>query len=117
FILPYIEQDSLYKQISQAPGAYTDPGKNTPYGLTRVESYLCPSALTDREVTTAPHNVTPTEFIPPNTGEGPYTTHYYAINGPPARSRTPASNTPSSCSPTGRRPPTKACPWPRRGCS
>jgi prepilin-type processing-associated H-X9-DG protein len=43
---------------------------------------LCPSGLTDREVTTAPHNVTPSEFIPPTTGEGPYTTHYYGINGP-----------------------------------
>jgi prepilin-type N-terminal cleavage/methylation domain-containing protein/prepilin-type processing-associated H-X9-DG protein len=82
FILPYIEQGNLDRQISKAPGAYTDQGKNTPYGLTRVESYLCPSALTDREVTTAPHNVTPTEFIPPNTGQGPYTTHYYGLNGP-----------------------------------
>src|SRR5438477_4293140 len=82
FILPFIEQDALDRQISKAIGLYTDTGKNTPYGLTRVESFLCPSGLTDREVTTAPHNVTPSEFIPPNNGEGPYTTHYYGINGP-----------------------------------
>src|SRR5439155_25696464 len=82
FILPFIEQDALDRQISKAVGLYTDTGKNTPYGLTRVEAYLCPSGLTDREVTTAPHNVTPSEFIPPTTGEAPYTIHYYGINGP-----------------------------------
>jgi prepilin-type processing-associated H-X9-DG protein len=46
----------------------------------------------DREITSAPHNVTPSEFIPPNTGEGPYTTHYYGINGP--RGTNPSSGQP-----------------------
>ena len=90
FVLPFIEQDNLDRQISKAPGLYTDQGKNTPFGLTRVENYLCPASPVEREITTAPHNVTPSEFIPPNTGEGPYTTHYYGINGP--RGTNPASN-------------------------
>ena len=82
FILPFIEQTALFDQISKAPGAYTDAGKNTPFGLTRVAAYICPSCPIDREQTAAPHNATPSEFIPANTGEGPYTTHYYGVNGP-----------------------------------
>ncbi|MFO0811458.1 MAG: DUF1559 domain-containing protein [Gemmataceae bacterium] len=101
YILPYIEGDNLYKSISQAAGAYTDTGKNTPYGLTRVEAFLCPIGLTDREVTTAPHNVTPAEFIPANTGEGPYTIHYYGFNGPLGTNPTSGQSYPVLVLPNG----------------
>jgi prepilin-type N-terminal cleavage/methylation domain-containing protein/prepilin-type processing-associated H-X9-DG protein len=82
YILPYVEQDNLYKQISQANGAYTDVGKNDPYGLTRVPGLLCPSSPAEKMLLGAPHNVNPPDLVPPNTGEPPYTTHYYGINGP-----------------------------------
>src|SRR5262245_32155654 len=33
YVLPYAEQDNLYRSISFANGLYTDPNKNDPYGL------------------------------------------------------------------------------------
>jgi len=54
WILPYIEQDNLYKQINPTtnaiPGNLMDPAA-TPLGLlcqTRISTYLCPSDLAPR---------------------------------------------------------------------
>jgi prepilin-type N-terminal cleavage/methylation domain-containing protein/prepilin-type processing-associated H-X9-DG protein len=51
WILPYIEQDALYKQINPTataiPGILTDPA-GTPLGLlcqTRISTYICPADL------------------------------------------------------------------------
>ena len=45
YVLPFIEQESLFKSFSQAAGAYTTgTGKNNPYGLTNVKAYQCPSS-------------------------------------------------------------------------
>src|SRR5262249_29388855 len=82
YLLPYIEQDNLFKQTSQAPGDYTMTGKNDPYGLTKGVLLLCPSGTVDRMALGAPNNVTPPDLVPANTGAPPYTTHYFGVNGP-----------------------------------
>jgi prepilin-type N-terminal cleavage/methylation domain-containing protein len=81
-VLPYIEQINLYNQFNQNQGAYTQVGKNNPHGLIRMGSFLCPSSPADTMLLNAPHNVNPPDRIPQNTGASPFTTHYYALNGP-----------------------------------
>ena len=83
YVLPYIEQDNLFKLINTAPGgSYTDTGRNNPHGLVRVSTVLCPSAPADKMLLSAPNNVNGPDRVPANTGEAPYTTHYYGITGP-----------------------------------
>jgi prepilin-type processing-associated H-X9-DG protein len=84
-ILPYLEQQPLYSQISQAAGSYsstTTNNKNTPFGLTKLGGFLCSSSRVDRMAMGALDNINPPDQVPANTGEPPYTTHYYAITGP-----------------------------------
>jgi hypothetical protein len=68
-ILPYIEQDNLFKQfdLNQSHGSAT----NMPLGFVRVPIYTCPAAL-DKYLTTG------------NTSEGnsAWTTHYHGNMGP-----------------------------------
>ncbi|MCE9568363.1 MAG: DUF1559 domain-containing protein [Planctomycetes bacterium] len=82
YILPHIEQGALYSKFSQTTGPYYSSGKNDPYGTTRIDTYLCPSAVRPTMAMTAPHNVNNPDRVPTNTGVAPYTTHYYAILGP-----------------------------------
>jgi prepilin-type N-terminal cleavage/methylation domain-containing protein/prepilin-type processing-associated H-X9-DG protein len=86
-VLPFLEMDSLYRQMDQTtPGMDINiTNRNYNFGLTRVNAYLCPSALLEREGTGPTDNVNAggVDLIPPNpSGEAPYTTHYYGINGP-----------------------------------
>jgi prepilin-type N-terminal cleavage/methylation domain-containing protein len=82
-LLPYIEQDNLFKQFAQTPnGDYTTLGKNNPHGLTKIAILLCPSSPVEKMAIGAPNNVNPPDLVPANTGQPPYTTHYYGINGP-----------------------------------
>lgn len=76
-LLPYIEQQPLFDQISQAAGSYTDAGKNNPYGLQWIKTYQCPSSP-DLEKS-AKNDFAPGETV---SGQFPYTTHYYGIQGP-----------------------------------
>jgi len=86
-VLPYLEMDSLYRQMD-----HTTPGmdinianRNYNFGLTRVNAYICPSALLDRQGLgpTDNSNAGNVDLIPPTAaGEAPYTTHYYGLNGP-----------------------------------
>jgi prepilin-type processing-associated H-X9-DG protein len=75
------------------PGSYsTVPNRNNPFGLTRVKNYLCPSSTVDRMATASPPNmVNPPDLVPANTGQPPYTTHYYGVTGP--RGVNPATGT------------------------
>ncbi|MFZ9823239.1 MAG: DUF1559 domain-containing protein [Gemmataceae bacterium] len=82
-ILPYIEQDALFKKFSQATGTYLATGKYDLAVSNRIAAYLCPSQTGDGEkmilTPTPPHNVNLPEVI---NNQPPYTTHYYGIYGP-----------------------------------
>jgi type II secretory pathway pseudopilin PulG len=81
-VLPYIEQGSIASQISTVAGSYWLPGKNDPWGLTKLNFLHCPSGPLDKMSTAAGENITATDLVPANTGAAPYTTHYYGLNGP-----------------------------------
>ena len=82
YILPYIEQDNLYKRFDlTTQGAYTINGRRE-YGQERVATYLCPSSPRERPDNAGIHVGHPPEFQPPTTGTPPYTTHYYAVLAP-----------------------------------
>jgi len=78
FVLPFIEQDGLFKQISQTTGAYTSAGKNNAFGLVRMTTFLCQASSIDRMQTSAPHHVNPPDLV---NNVPPFTTHYYGITG------------------------------------
>jgi prepilin-type N-terminal cleavage/methylation domain-containing protein len=84
FILPFLEQGSLYAKFNFAVGAFngapnnTGPGKNE-NGLILVNVYQCPSGPVKKMINAAPHNVNTPEII---NGEIPYTSHYYGVMGP-----------------------------------
>jgi len=81
YILPYIEQGALFGQFSQAAYTvvpFTGAGKNNPYGLTFIPTYLCPASPQLQNDTTGA-NVQTVEFVG---GVPPYTTHYYGVMGP-----------------------------------
>lgn len=107
YILPFIEQDGLYKMIdTTTAGAYTITGRNDPHGLKRVATYLCPAATPQTEKMvlspSPPHNVNGPDQVPQNTGEAPYTVHYYGMTGP--RGTNPQTGQPypqSSCTHDG----------------
>jgi prepilin-type N-terminal cleavage/methylation domain-containing protein/prepilin-type processing-associated H-X9-DG protein len=86
-VLPYLEMDSLYRQMDHTtPGRnHTITNRNNPFGLTRVNAYLCPSAVLERQGRgpTDNSNAGTTDLIPPTAaGQPAYTTHYYGLNGP-----------------------------------
>ncbi len=83
YILPFIEQDNLYKQFNlTTPGAYTIPVRRV-LGQQKVKVFLCPSSPIEKVMTGGRHTPHLPEFQPPNAnGSPPYTTHYYGILGP-----------------------------------
>jgi hypothetical protein len=82
-ILPYVEQNTLLRAIdTTTPGDYTILNRNNPNGLRRIGLYLCPSSLVEKMLLTPPNNVNPPDLVPANTGEAPYTVHYYGMTGP-----------------------------------
>ncbi|VTU01999.1 Uncharacterized protein OS=Pirellula staleyi (strain ATCC 27377 / DSM 6068 / ICPB 4128) GN=Psta_3014 PE=4 SV=1: N_methyl_2: SBP_bac_10 [Gemmataceae bacterium] len=91
YVLPFTEQGPLFDKISKATGSYSGTNKNNPYGLTRLPLYLCPTSTRDKMATDAPHHVNAPDLVPANTGEPPFTLHYYAIYGP--KGTNPATGT------------------------
>ena len=79
YLLPYIEQDNLYKQFNLASPAFTTTPGNLDLSFIKVPAYMCPSSPIDRMLLTAPNNVDAIEEIG---GQSPYTTHYYGVLGP-----------------------------------
>ncbi len=84
FLLPFIEQDNLYKRFSLAPGHYNGPPDNrgpmkNELALTKIPLYLCPSSLAETMLLADPNNVNTAELVG---GAPPYTTHYYGVMGP-----------------------------------
>jgi prepilin-type N-terminal cleavage/methylation domain-containing protein len=78
YVLPYLEQDNLFRQFPLTVGAYTAAGKNNPLGLTRVAAYLCPTSPAQRVPNGPNDSVHGPELVG---GEYPFTTHYYAVYG------------------------------------
>jgi prepilin-type N-terminal cleavage/methylation domain-containing protein len=96
-ILPYVEQDTEFKAMNTTtPGDYTIANRNNPHGLRRMGLYLCPSSPVDRMLLTAPHNANPPDLVPANTGEAPYTVHYYGMTGPRGANPTTGTAYPQS---------------------
>lgn len=84
FILPFMEQDGLYRQFSFASGPYdgagaTGPNKNIIAINNKVNMFLCPTSPVTQMVITPPSYWITTEEV---NGVPPYTTHYYGIMGP-----------------------------------
>jgi prepilin-type N-terminal cleavage/methylation domain-containing protein/prepilin-type processing-associated H-X9-DG protein len=86
FVLPYIEQDNLFRQFNRAAGAFNGAPQNrgpmkNELGLNKIPIYLCPSSPLAKMVLSPapPHNPNLPEVIG---SEVPYTTHYYGILGP-----------------------------------
>ncbi len=84
YILPFIEQDNLYKQFNFAPGTFNGPPNNTgpkrnELALNRIPQFLCPSCDIEKMLLNAPNNPDLPELI---NNEPPYTTHYYGVMGP-----------------------------------
>ena len=83
-ILPFLEQEALFRNFDLRPGAYTSggpqqTGRNGEAVRNKMAQYLCPSAGFERVQTGGPHNVHAPELID---GVPPYTTHYYGNMGP-----------------------------------
>ncbi|HVK14066.1 MAG TPA: DUF1559 domain-containing protein [Gemmataceae bacterium] len=93
-ILPFIEQDNLYKQFDQtnASVSHAIVGRNTPHGLVKIPIYQCPSSPLKEQAFGAPNNTNgPSDLIPANTGQPAAIPHYYGVNGP--RGTNPATGT------------------------
>lgn len=92
FILPYIEQGALFSQINLSNGSFTAVGKNNPHGLQRLAVYLCPSSPIERMMRRSIDFVNTPELVG---GQSPFTTHYYALNGPRGINPTTGTNYPT----------------------
>jgi prepilin-type N-terminal cleavage/methylation domain-containing protein/prepilin-type processing-associated H-X9-DG protein len=82
-ILPYIEQDNLFKQFNFGPGPFDGadgrgPGKNE-LAFNKIKLFLCPSSPAERMLLGSNDYTNPPELI---NGQPPYTTHYYGVMGP-----------------------------------
>jgi prepilin-type N-terminal cleavage/methylation domain-containing protein/prepilin-type processing-associated H-X9-DG protein len=94
-ILPYIEQDNLYRQFDQTNASFSHAitGRNTPHGLVKLPAYQCPSSPLKEQAFGAPNNSNgPSDLIPANTGQPAAIPHYYGVNGP--RGTNPTTNQP-----------------------
>jgi prepilin-type processing-associated H-X9-DG protein len=94
FILPYIEQDNLFRQFNRAAGAFNGAPDNrgpmrNELALNKITMYLCPSSPVQKMVLTPspPHNVNTPEII---LNQVVFTNHYYGVMGP--KGTNPVSN-------------------------
>ena len=81
-ILAFIEQDNLFKQFDQINPSvnHNITGRNIPYGLQKINVYLCPSSPLTEQAFGAPNNSNPTgDQI---NGQPAAIPHYYGVNGP-----------------------------------
>jgi prepilin-type processing-associated H-X9-DG protein len=77
YILPYIEQEAIYKLVDFNMGSYNSqaaPAKpNQPLGANRIATFLCPSATSE---------LSSSLIDSPNSNTAAYTTHYVGNAGP-----------------------------------
>jgi prepilin-type N-terminal cleavage/methylation domain-containing protein/prepilin-type processing-associated H-X9-DG protein len=94
-ILPYIEQDNLYRLFDQtnASVSHAIVGRNNPHGLVKLAAYQCPSCPLQEQAFGAPNNTNGDSDRIPGTAAGAPAAipHYYGVNGP--RGTNPSSNT------------------------
>jgi prepilin-type N-terminal cleavage/methylation domain-containing protein/prepilin-type processing-associated H-X9-DG protein len=84
-ILPFIEQDNLYRlfDTTTVNNTHTSANRNNPHGLRKISAYLCPSCPLQEQAFGAPNNTNgTTDLIPANTGQPAAIAHYYGVNGP-----------------------------------
>jgi prepilin-type N-terminal cleavage/methylation domain-containing protein/prepilin-type processing-associated H-X9-DG protein len=95
-ILPYIEQDNLYKlfDLTNASISHGIMGRNNPHGLVKIATYQCPSSPLTEQAFGAPNNTNGDSDRIPGTAAGRPAAipHYYGVNGP--RGTNPATGTP-----------------------
>ena len=82
-ILPFVEQDPIYRQMVWTQGTYNVAGKMG-HAVNRINGFLCPSAPGDMELSTETWSSKPT-----------YTAHYFGILGPNGTNAT--TNQPYTC--------------------
>jgi len=85
YILPFLEQDNLYRQFDLTTANNTHVGTNRTdsHGLRKMTAYLCPSCNLQEQAFGAPNNTNgTTDLIPSNTGQPAGIPHYYGVNGP-----------------------------------
>jgi prepilin-type N-terminal cleavage/methylation domain-containing protein/prepilin-type processing-associated H-X9-DG protein len=82
FVLPFLEQRSLYDQFVFTQGSYTS-GPNQigrgANGFIKVPLYLCPSSQAEKMMLGGKNHVIEVDLV---NGRSPYTTHYYGNMGP-----------------------------------
>ena len=91
-ILPYIEQDNLFKQFDMTNASifHNITGRNNPHGLVKIQTYQCPSSPLTNQAFGAPNNTNGAgDYIPSGSGNAAAIAHYYGVNGP--RGTNPAS--------------------------
>jgi prepilin-type N-terminal cleavage/methylation domain-containing protein/prepilin-type processing-associated H-X9-DG protein len=84
-ILPFIEQDNLFKQFDTTTvnPSHAAANRNNPHGLRKIPTYQCPSATIFEQAFGAPHNTNgPSDYIPAGSGNPAAIPHYYGVNGP-----------------------------------
>jgi prepilin-type N-terminal cleavage/methylation domain-containing protein/prepilin-type processing-associated H-X9-DG protein len=85
-ILPYIEQDNLYRLFDQtnASVSHAIVGRNDPHGLVKIKTYHCPSSPLTNQAFGAPNNTNGNSDLIPGTASGQPAAiaHYYGVNGP-----------------------------------
>ena len=94
-VLPYIEQDNLYRQFDFTNPSFlhTAPNRNDPHGLVKIVIYQCPSSPLKVQAFGPPNNTNgPSDYIPPGSGVPAAIPHYYGVNGP--RGTNPATGQP-----------------------
>jgi prepilin-type N-terminal cleavage/methylation domain-containing protein/prepilin-type processing-associated H-X9-DG protein len=86
YLLPYIEQDNLFKVIdtTTANNVHTSANRNDPHGLRKIPIYQCPSSPLTEQAFGAPNNTNGnTDRIPPTAAGSPAAiAHYFGVNGP-----------------------------------
>jgi prepilin-type N-terminal cleavage/methylation domain-containing protein/prepilin-type processing-associated H-X9-DG protein len=88
FILPFLDEKSLYDRFTFAPGAYNSgPGQvgRGANGLVKVPMFLCPSSQAEKMIT-APAPPNSPNLADQVNGANPYTLHYYGNMGPKGQS-------------------------------
>jgi prepilin-type N-terminal cleavage/methylation domain-containing protein/prepilin-type processing-associated H-X9-DG protein len=85
-ILPYIEQDNLFRQFdfTNASVSHSIVGRNNPNGLVKLSAYQCPSCPITEQAFGAPNNTNGDSDRIPGTAAGAPAAipHYYGVNGP-----------------------------------
>lgn len=81
-ILPFIEQDNLYRLFDQtnASVSHAITGRNNPHGLVKIPTYQCPSSPLKEQAFGAPHNTNGASDL--INGQPAAIPHYYGVNGP-----------------------------------